>query len=60
MRGQILGMRYQPPCRGCKDRSITCHGKCKKYNEYRKAEAAFRKEQYRKERDAKEAGWKDW
>lgn len=25
-----------PPCKGCKDRYLGCHSKCKKYIEFRK------------------------
>lgn len=44
------------PCRGCPDRTITCHGVCRKYQEW-KAEHEKALEEMRKQRSATSEGW---
>ena len=31
------------PCRGCADRTITCHGVCKRYQDWKKEDEAEKK-----------------
>lgn len=37
------------PCKGCKDRSPTCHGECEKYIEFQK-QLDYEKEERRNKR----------
>jgi hypothetical protein len=39
--------RLQAPCKDCPERTMYCHGKCEKYEEYRK-QSKKNKEEYRK------------
>ena len=43
-------MRKTPPCKGCFDRTVTCHGFCQKYKQWR----AEQDEENRKREEAKQ------
>lgn len=37
-------MSKQPPCYGCEDRQVGCHGKCERYSAWNAAHTAEREE----------------
>lgn len=47
----------QSPCRDCKDRSLGCHGRCKKYRAY-ETEKKRLNEKIRAERCSEVTGYK--
>ena len=51
-REDIEGMKasVSAPCRDCGDREPGCHGRCEKYQEYKKASEELR-EQQKREKD---------
>lgn len=49
MNGTVMPCKYVCPCKGCSERTETCHGACERYNEYRIKERKYRREQYMKD-----------
>lgn len=49
MNGKVMPTKYNCPCKGCSERTETCHGACERYNEYRIKERDYRREQYIKD-----------
>ena len=41
----------KPPCKGCEDRAVGCHGKCERYEQYKAELAAAKAELYGKQQE---------
>ena len=39
-----MPMKNVCPCKGCEDRTVTCHGVCKRYKDWKAAEEELRLE----------------
>ena len=41
-----MGFKNTAPCRNCHRRTVTCHGVCKEYQEFRKEQERINAERY--------------
>ena len=41
----------KPPCKGCEDRAVGCHGSCERYKQYKAELAAAKAELYGKQQE---------
>ena len=41
----------KPPCKGCADRSVGCHGACERYKQYKAELAAAKADLYGKQQE---------
>lgn len=41
----------KPPCKGCEDRAVGCHGNCERYKQYKAELAAAKAELYGKQQE---------
>lgn len=40
-----------PPCKGCEDRAVGCHGSCERYKQYKAELAAAKADLYGKQQE---------
>ena len=41
----------KPPCKGCEDRAVGCHGACERYKQYKTELAAAKADLYGKQQE---------